>query len=172
VSIQLDRDASSQAESTLGRWEEALTPHAEEIARTLAGAAGVRAPSATARGAGSKGRGTLGRGTSQVARTKRAPNACRVCGVILSIDDRGHARKLCPDCLPAFKAERTANLVGAARRTLAAMRSSEEDPAQTPEAKAKRSATSQNGPVWLGSGSVRIPGRTTEKSSYVKCCLG
>jgi CRISPR-associated endonuclease Cas1 len=129
------------AESTLGRWEETLTPHAEEIARTLAGAAGVRAPSATARGAGSKGRGALARGsTTEAARTKRVPNACRMCGVILSIDERGHVRKICNECLPAFEADRTEKLVRAAKQALAKMRSSDEDPAQTPEAKAKRSA--------------------------------
>ncbi len=131
------------AVSTMGRLEAAVATHAEEVARVLAHAAGagVRAPKASRRGGGGKGRGALARGsTTEAARTKRVPNACRMCGVILSIDERGHVRRICNDCLPGFKAERTAKLVGAAKQTLATMRSSEEDPAQTPEAKAKRSA--------------------------------
>lgn len=43
-----------------------------------------------------------------------------------------------PDCIPGFKAERTQNHVKAARSKLVEMRISENDPAQTSEAKAKR----------------------------------
>lgn len=56
--------------------------------------------------------------------------------MILESDDR----VLCDDCLPEFKAERTAGLVRAAKSTLATMRHSDNDPAKTPEAIAKRVA--------------------------------
>ncbi len=129
------------AESTLGHWEAAVGAHAQEVARTLsyAAGAGVRAPKASCRGAGGKGRGALGRhSTQEAARSKRVPNACRVCGVVLSIDERGHARRICGDCLPAFREERTDKLVRAAKGNLAKMRASKDTPQQTAEAKAKR----------------------------------
>jgi hypothetical protein len=61
---------------------------------------------------------------------------CRMCGEVLADPER----EVCDECLPQFKADRTTKLVNAAKRTLAEMRSSEADPAQTPEAKAKRVA--------------------------------
>ena len=57
---------------------------------------------------------------------------------MLSIDERGHARKICDECLPAFEHDRTDTLVKAAKQTLSAMRSSAQDPAQSDEARRKR----------------------------------
>jgi hypothetical protein len=58
---------------------------------------------------------------------------------MLSIDERGHARKICDECLPAFEHDRTDTLVKAAKETLSSMRSSPDDPAQSVEARRKRS---------------------------------
>jgi len=57
---------------------------------------------------------------------------------LLSVDDRGHARTICADCLPEFKAERTARLARAAKETLSEMRASAQDPAQSEQARRKR----------------------------------
>jgi hypothetical protein len=125
------------AESTSSRWESAVAVHAEEVAKTLARSAGptVRAPKAATRGAGGQGRGALSRGTSQSSsRVKRLPSACRGCGVVLDASDRIY----CPDCVPAFEADRTATLVSAAKESLSAMRSSPHDPAQSEQARRKR----------------------------------
>jgi CRISPR-associated protein Cas1 len=125
------------AEATCGRWESAVVGHATEVARTLARSAGpnVRAPKAVTRGAGGKGRGALSRGSSRSSsRVKTMPSACRSCGVVLDTSDRAY----CPDCVPAFEAERTATLVRAAKENLSAMRASPHDPAQSEEARRKR----------------------------------
>ena len=47
---------------------------------------------------------------------------------MFSIDERGHARKICEDCLPEFEHDRTDTLVKAAKQTLSTMRSSAQDP--------------------------------------------
>jgi hypothetical protein len=49
-------------------------------------------------------------------------------------------RAYCPACIPDFKTERTEKLVRAAQTVLTEMRSSDHDPAQTDDAKAKRVA--------------------------------
>jgi len=104
------------AESASPQCESAVARHAEEIAHTLARAAGpsVRAPKMATRGAGGKGRGVLARGSSRSSsRVKSIPSACRSCGVVLDTSDRAY----CPDCVPAFEAERTAMLAKAAKDT-------------------------------------------------------
>jgi uncharacterized Zn finger protein (UPF0148 family) len=59
---------------------------------------------------------------------------CRACGILLD----GPGRVYCPDCLPQFKAERTAKLATAAKEVLSQMRASPHDPAQSKEARRKR----------------------------------
>jgi hypothetical protein len=110
--------------------------HAERIANTLAQASGtgVRVPGSKTRGSAGKGRATLGRGAR--SRPAKLASACRTYGVVLQDADRIY----CPDCIPGFKTERTEKLVAAARSVLAEMRSSDVDPAQTADAKAKRDA--------------------------------
>lgn len=71
------------------------------------------------------------------ATPSKFPSACRDCGVVLSDPERQY----CRNCLPKLKDQRTAKLVRAARRVLAEMRASADDPARSPEAKAKRVAT-------------------------------
>jgi hypothetical protein len=113
------------------------------LARRAGG--GVRAPRASNRGAGGKGQGALARGsTHEATRTKRVPNACLTCGVILSIDERGHARKICDECLPAFEAERTEKLRATGQNALMRMRRSDDDPAQSLAAQEKRIASSRD----------------------------
>jgi CRISPR-associated endonuclease Cas1 len=132
--------ARSLARSTLTLWERSASVHAERVAKTLAQSSGtgVRVPGLKTRGSRGKGKSTLGRrnpgGRSRLA---KLAGACRTCGVVVEDADRIH----CPDCIPDFKTERTEKLVAAARSVLAEMRSSDVDPAQTDEAKAKRVAT-------------------------------
>jgi len=124
-------------ESTLARWESAIAVHGEDVVQTLARAVGpgVRAPKAAARGAGGKGRSVLGRGSLRSGALARdLPSACRSCGVVLDGPDRVY----CPDCLPEFKAERSAKLATAAKGVLSEMRASARDPAQSEEARRKR----------------------------------
>jgi CRISPR-associated endonuclease Cas1 len=130
--------AKSLAESTLGSWEVEAARIAEQITRFIAAEASsaVRVPSRRSRGVG---RGILARRSpaSSSARPRRVKGACRECGVLLEENDRAR----CERCLQKFEDERTDKLVSAARRVLADMRSSREDPARSPEAKAKRVAT-------------------------------
>lgn len=81
----------------------------------------------------------MGRRMTKTSSRPRVSSACRECGVVLTNPDRQY----CRECLPKFKDERTDKLVRAARGVLAEMRTSADDPAQTPEAKAKRIAAYQ-----------------------------
>jgi hypothetical protein len=130
------RLAKLLAESSFPLFERAVGPIVEEVARILAGSASSPVTVRTRLTQADRRRGRAGNKGARNSNT--IPNACRVCGVILSIDERGHVRKICDDCLPAFEVRRTEKLVRSAKRTLAEMRSSGEDPAQTAEAKAKR----------------------------------
>jgi hypothetical protein len=56
----------------------------------------------------------------------------------LWIDKRGHARKICDECLHAFEQDRTDKLVKAAKATLSHIRASQDDPAQSEEWRRKR----------------------------------
>lgn len=136
--VRLTADLAGALSSTLPIWERTASAHAEQIARLLARSAGlaVRVPGARTRG--SRGGGaSLGRRTGAAQQKARPiPSACRRCGVVLEDAERVY----CPDCIRAFKEDRTARLVSAARSVLAEMRSSDRDPAQTDEAKAKRVA--------------------------------
>lgn len=129
------------SESTSARWEFAVAGYAEEAAQALARSTGpgVRAPKVATRGSGGRGRTALVRGSSRErSRPKSMPSACRSCGVMLSIDERGHARKICDECLPAFEHDRTDKLVKGAKGNLLRMRASPHDPAQSDEARRKR----------------------------------
>ena len=75
------------------------------------------------------------RGRKPRSSTKaRIANACRLCGLVLENVDR----KYCDECLPLFDLERTRQLSSAGRTALASMRTSPNDPAKTPEARAKQ----------------------------------
>jgi uncharacterized Zn finger protein (UPF0148 family) len=131
--------ARELASLTLPRWEQEAAAHARTVATILAGAAGVgvRVPGAGSRGARGKGRATLGRRASRRHRgAASVAGACRECGAPLEEAGRAY----CQACLPTFKAERTERLVAAARRVMAEMRASPDDPAKRPEAIAKRVA--------------------------------
>jgi CRISPR-associated endonuclease Cas1 len=138
--VRIMPDLSRSLASSLPTWERVAGSHAAMIAKALARSVGegIRVPGAATRGARGKGHATMGRRIAKTAtRARRAPNACRECGVILNDPDRQY----CDDCLPTFKDERTKRLVSAARSTLAEMRSSPNDPARSSEAIAKRVAT-------------------------------
>jgi hypothetical protein len=63
-----------------------------------------------------------------------------MCGDVLDDSER----VICGGCLPRYDAERTAKLSSAGKATLATMRAADIDPAQTPEARAKRAAKSKS----------------------------
>ncbi len=139
--VRLTRSlARDLATSTLPRWEQTAGQLAEHVGSLIAASAitPVRMPGRKTRGSRGKGKSTLGRRIApSLARTTRITPACRMCGVVLDRSDR----VFCADCLPIFKAERTAKLVEGARSVLAKMRGSEADPARSVGAKAKRIAT-------------------------------
>jgi len=91
--------------------------------------------------AGSRGRDGIRKGERKLPDTANrmarvlAPPECRRCGTILELAGRVY----CDACLPELDAVRTQHLVAAGRATLARMRASENDPARSPEARAKRS---------------------------------
>jgi hypothetical protein len=125
--------------ATLPTWERLASVQAQMVAKLLARSArgAVRIPGATTRGASGKGGSTMARRSRQApGRPRTVPNACRECGLVLVDPDRLY----CDECLPTFKDQRTAKLVGAARAVLAEMRASSGDPAKAPEAVAKRVA--------------------------------
>lgn len=136
--VRLMPDLARLLAATLPTWERLASVQAEIVAKLLAKSSGgtVRIPGAATRGARGKGGGTMGRRSTRTAKPRRIPNACRYCGLILE----DQSRQYCKDCLPSFKDQRTAKLVGAARVALAGMRSSPDDPARTPDAIAKRVA--------------------------------
>ena len=119
------------AERTLPIFERAVAPAAEQVAATI----GASAPSPvrvhTRLTNADRKRGRLGRGTK---RTRKVPPACRSCGELLD-DPEG---TFCAACLPEFTQERTRRLARAAKEILSEMRASTEDPAQSEEARRKR----------------------------------
>lgn len=132
--------ARSLATSTLPQWESAAAPLAEQVARQVASSASmsVRIPGQRTRGSLGQGRSTLGRRAApNQTRSRRIPSACRSCGVVLTKE----GRRYCPDCLPQFERDRTDKLAAAGRSVLVEMRGRANDPAKSPEAKAKRTAT-------------------------------
>ncbi len=70
--------------------------------------------------------------------TDPTPEAtCRTCGAPLT----GRSRQLCQACWPVTRAKLAADRATAGNATLAAMRARGEDPTNTPDAAAKRSAS-------------------------------
>lgn len=122
-------------DAALPMFEEAVAPVAEDVARIIGASAGSPVRVRTRLTQADRKRGRSGGRTGQ---TKRMPSACRRCGVMLSIDERGHARRICEGCLPEFERDRTDKLVTAAKANLSRMRASKEDPAQSDEARRKR----------------------------------
>ena len=122
-------------ETALPMFEQAVAPVAEDVARIIGASAGSPVRVRTRLTQADRKRG---RSSGRARQTKRMPSACQRCGVMLSIDERGHARRVCEECLPEFEHERTDKLVKGAKQTLSAMRSSTQDPAQSDEARRKR----------------------------------
>lgn len=123
------------SEAALPIFEQAVAPVAEDVARIIGASAGSPVRVRTRLTRADRKRGRSG---ERVKQTKRMPSACQRCGVMLLIDERGHVRKICEGCLPAFEHDRTESLVKAAKQTLSAMRSSPRDPAQSENARRKR----------------------------------
>jgi CRISPR-associated endonuclease Cas1 len=127
--------ARAMAEQLLPALRRSLGPIAEEVAaeigsstdRPLRSAPRVREP-----------RRSRGRGRTSVRAV--ASTSCLVCDSTLATT----GRKVCDACLPVYDAERTKKLSSAGKATLAAMRAADIDPAQTPQARAKRAAKSRS----------------------------
>ncbi|MEX0983921.1 MAG: CRISPR-associated endonuclease Cas1 [Actinomycetota bacterium] len=115
------------AEASLPTWRAVAIASADEVASLVAGDASspVRIRRHQARPNSMRGR--------------RVRSACRRCGSLLTSPDR----MICDSCLPAYEAEKTETIAAAGRRTLAAMRASDDDPARSPDAIAKERETSR-----------------------------
>jgi CRISPR-associated endonuclease Cas1 len=119
------------AASCLQLCERAVASHVEEVARIVASSAHSRVVVRTRLSQADRkgGRATKARPASAV------PSACRMCGLVL---DRAN-RQYCDSCIPTMKEERGQHLSTAGSDALRRMRSSSDDPAFSPESKAKRS---------------------------------
>jgi CRISPR-associated endonuclease Cas1 len=125
------------AESGLNLAERRVAPIAEEVARMIAASARSKVIVRTRlTQASRKGSRT---GTRVTRRVPKVPPACRSCGLVL--DDP--QRVICDDCLPDYATERSEKLARAGRAALVAMRTAPDDPAKSPEARAKRAETSR-----------------------------
>jgi ribosomal protein L37E len=122
--------AKALCESTLPVFERAVARPAEHLAAALGASAVSPVRVRTLTNADRK-RGRMGQGTK---RTRKIPPACKSCGAVLD----NHERTFCSACLPGFNRERTRKLKHAAKETLADMRASSHDPAQSEEARRKR----------------------------------
>jgi uncharacterized Zn finger protein (UPF0148 family) len=124
-------DPYTLSESMLPVFERAVAPPAEHLAAKIGASAVSPVRVRTRLTNADRKRGRMGRGTK---RTLKIPPACKSCGGVL--DNQG--RTFCSACLPGFNRERTRKLKHAARETLAEMRASAQDPAQSEEARRKR----------------------------------
>ncbi len=128
--------AKSLVETWLPELERAVAPWAEWIAAELGKAIGVDTPTRLTESRRSAGRDPYRKAAQRTRTRKRVadrmvPNACRECGKIL----RSRTRLLCDACAALQRVE-SAQQVG--RATLSAMRvRGVDDPARTPEARAK-----------------------------------
>jgi CRISPR-associated endonuclease Cas1 len=143
---------------TLPVWRHLAAPLAEEVARTFAQDASIRAHAPLTGTARRESRPRAGRaGDSRDMATEwHQPSAssavdsaategsllerCAICGADLP---RASRRKTCDACLPISKELRTEKLRAAGQQALRRMRGSDNDPAQTLEAKEKRAASSK-----------------------------
>ncbi len=123
------------AESALPQIERSSGPIVEEVARLLAGSAPLPIVVRTRLTQADRKRGrTRARGLEP----PKMASACRNCGLVLEDPERAY----CDECLPAFAAERTERLRRAGADAIRRMRGSPDDPAKTPEARAKQAASS------------------------------
>jgi CRISP-associated protein Cas1 len=152
------------AESTLARWERAAAEPAEEIARILASSA--RTP-VTVRTRLTQADRKRGRAGAARVEGRRLPSACRMCGELLPVDDRGHARKICDPCFPSFDAERTEHLTTAGKQAFARMRARADDPAQSVAARAKRAEKSRQTSLAIRAWE-REHGRASDRTRYAR----
>jgi hypothetical protein len=140
---QADRLSSSLAkllaQAALPRLESAAQPVVEEVVRILAASssAPIRPRTRRSRIMGGVVQPRLAR---HVRTSGRVASACRICGLILDDPER----EICDECLPEYDADRTAKLATSGKATLAAMRESAEDPARSPEARAKKCEKSRS----------------------------
>lgn len=126
--------ARALAATALPVWEERLAAVAEEVGRCVAEAASSAARVRTPLTQASRKHGRSRRGQLPAM---RVPPVCVLCGA----DVPDSRRKLCDECLPGASEERSVRLRDSGRMTLAAMRASTTDPAQSNEARARRSAS-------------------------------
>lgn len=120
------------ATSGLPLCEKRVASHAEEVARIVAASASSHVVVRTRLSQADRRRGR----NPNARQPKAVPNACRLCGLILERPDRQY----CPDCIPAMRQERSQSLSAAGSEALRQMRASPDDPAKSPEARAKKSA--------------------------------
>jgi hypothetical protein len=125
------------AEAVLGECERAVAPIVEKVARLVAGSASSPVTVRTRLTQADRKRARAG--SKHRRRSTAIPSACRSCGVVLE----NREREYCDECLPGFQQERAEKLVKAARTVLAEMRASPDDPAKSPEARAKKVAAAQ-----------------------------
>lgn len=121
------------SQASLINLERRVAPVAEEVARLVASSAPNSPKVRTRLTQASRKRGR----SSSRTHPERVPDRCRSCGETLA--DR--RRQLCDRCLPGFSAEREHRLHEAGRATLAAMRASDSDPAQSDQARASRASS-------------------------------
>jgi hypothetical protein len=131
--------ARSLADAVLGSLASVATQLADNIVSMLAQTAAmpIRVPKRSSATVDGEAKATRARKPTQTSDRRKVASVCRFCGDALGMSDRAY----CDGCLPRFKEERTDSLVTAARSTLAEMRASDQDPAKSPEAIAKRVAT-------------------------------
>lgn len=123
--------ARAMADSVVPMSRKAIAPVVEDIAQTLAASSTGRRVHVATRLTDTRRKQGRGRAPT----TTLGFPTCRMCGS--ELEDR--ARAICNDCLPRFEKERTGKLVRAAKGTLAQMRSSPNDPAQSDDSRKRRS---------------------------------
>jgi CRISPR-associated protein Cas1 len=123
------------AEAALPTFERVAHSAAQDVAQVLAGSVPGRVRVRTRQGP--KNAGSVVQRTPRASRARRLESPCRMCGVMLEDSERA----ICDECLPTYAAERTEKLATAGKEVLARMRASTDDPARSPAAVAKRSAT-------------------------------
>jgi CRISPR-associated protein Cas1 len=122
--------AKALSESMLPLFERAVARPAEHLATKIGASAVSPVRVRTRLTNADRKRGRIGQGTK---RALKISPACKSCGAVLDNQER----TFCSDCLPEFNRERTRKLKHAAKETLADMRASSHDPAQSEEARRK-----------------------------------
>jgi CRISPR-associated endonuclease Cas1 len=124
---------------TLPTWTTLLAPAAETVARRLAQASDIAAPSPTplTQANRRRGRAAPGRKRAQPAVQPPRLRTCKTCGVQLA----SAGRVYCEDCLPEAQAQQRADFAQTGPAMLAALRAADADPAHGGAATARRAAT-------------------------------